>query len=104
MTLQERIIKIKKKNGFNITNVEKEFCLCYGEMAEAYDAYRKNDGSLGEELADVTIYLLGIAEILGIDLEAEVLRKININENRDFKKGKERMKTEPKNIRDYGGN
>lgn len=43
----------------------------------------KND--LGEELADVAIYLLGISEILGIDLEKEILYKINNNVHREYK-------------------
>ena len=40
-------------------------------MAEAYEAYRKKN-DLGEELADVAIYLLGISEILGISLYKEI--------------------------------
>ena len=44
---------------------------------------KKND--LGEELADVVIYLLGISEILGIDLEKEILYKINKNIHREYK-------------------
>ena len=31
----------KVYKGFNIAHVNKEFCLLYGEVAEAYDAYRK---------------------------------------------------------------
>lgn len=54
-------------------------------MAEAYDAYRKKKNDLGEELADVAIYLLGISEILGIDLEKEILYKINNNVHREYK-------------------
>lgn len=54
-------------------------------MAEAYDAYRKKKSDLGEELADVVIYLLGISEILGIDLEKEILHKINKNIHREYK-------------------
>lgn len=54
-------------------------------MAEAYDAYRKKKSDLGEELADVVIYLLGISEILGIDLEKEILYKINKNIHREYK-------------------
>lgn len=54
-------------------------------MAEAYDAYRKKRNDLGEELADVAIYLLGISEILGIDLEKEILYKINNNVHREYK-------------------
>ena len=44
---------------------------------------KKND--LGEELADDVIYLLGISEILGIDLEKEILYKINKNIHREYK-------------------
>ena len=53
-------------------------------MAEAYEAYRKKN-DLGEELADVVIYLLWISEILGIDLEKEILYKINSNVHREYK-------------------
>ena len=44
---------------------------------------KKND--LGEELAYVVIYLLGISEILGIYLEKEILYKINKNIHREYK-------------------
>lgn len=54
-------------------------------MAEAYEAYRKKKNDFSEELADVAIYLLGISEILGIDLEKEILHKINKNINREYK-------------------
>lgn len=54
-------------------------------MAEAYDAYRKKNNDIGEELADVVIYLLWISEILGIDLEKEILYKINKNIHREYK-------------------
>ena len=45
-------------------------------MAESYEAYRKKKNDLDEELADVAIYLLGISEILGVDLEKEILHKL----------------------------
>lgn len=44
-------------------------------MAEAYDAYRKKNNDIGEELADDVIYLLGISEILGIDLKKKYFIK-----------------------------
>lgn len=53
-------------------------------MAEAYEAYRKKN-DLGEELADVAIYLLGISEILGVDLEKGILHKINKIIHREYK-------------------
>ena len=76
----------KIKKGFNITNIEKEFCLLYGEVGEAYEAYRKKKDDLGEELADIAIYLFGIAEILNFDLSNEIENKLKINEQRIYKK------------------
>lgn len=83
--IQKRIYQNKVDRGFNVTDINKEFCLLYGEIAEAYEAYRKKDEGLCSELADIAIYLLGISEILGIDLENEIERKIEINEKRQYK-------------------
>lgn len=73
--IQKKIYKNKVDHGFNVENIEFEFCLAYGEMAEAYQAYLKKKDDLGEELADVAIYLLGLAEIMGIDLSRRYCRK-----------------------------
>lgn len=83
---QKRILKNKIDKGFNITDINKEFCLLYGEVAEAYDAFRKDKADYAEELADIAIYLMGIAEISGIDLEKAIEDKIAINEKRIYKK------------------
>ena len=40
---------------------------------------KKKKDDLGEELADVAIYLLGLSEILGIDLEYEIQKKVYKN-------------------------
>lgn len=39
---------------------------------------------MGEELADVAIYLLGLAEILSIDLDGEIQKKMKINQARRY--------------------
>ena len=83
--LQKDVYKNKIDKGFNVTDINKEFCLTYGELAEAYEAWRKNKDDLGEELADVAIYLLGLSEILGIDLEDEIQKKIYRNAKREYK-------------------
>lgn len=83
--LQKKIYQNKLNKGFNVTDVNKEFCLTYGEVAEAYEAWRKKKDDLGEELADVAIYLLGISEIVGIDLEEEIQRKVYKNAKREYK-------------------
>ena len=61
-----------------------EFCLLYGEVGEAYDAYFKKKDDLGSELADIAIYLLGISELLGFSLEDEITKKIKINAERQY--------------------
>ena len=71
--------------GFNTTDIPKEFCLLYGEVAEAFDAWRKCKSDFAEELADIAIYLLGIAEICKIDIGDEILNKLNIIEKREYK-------------------
>ena len=83
--LQEEIYKNKVDKGFNVTDVNKEFCLIYGEVAEAYEAWRKKKDDLGEELADISIYLLGLSEILGINLESEIQKKVYKNSKREYK-------------------
>ncbi len=84
--LQEDIFQNKKDKGFNISDVNKEFCLLYGEVAEAYDAFNKKKDDLGEELADIAIYLLGLSEILNIDLGEEIEKKVSKNKSRIYKK------------------
>ncbi len=74
----------KTSKGFNTTDVPLEFCLLQGEVAEAFDAWRKGRGTVGEELADVAIYLLGLAEMTGFDLQDAVEAKIAKNSARSY--------------------
>lgn len=83
--LQKDVYQNKINHGFNVTDINFEFCLAYGEMAEAYNAWLKKKDDLGEELADVVIYLMGISEILNIDLEQEIQNKIKKNAKRKYK-------------------
>ena len=82
--LQKRVYQNKIDKGFNVTDIYKEFCYIHGELAEACEAYMNKKDDLGEELADVVIYLLGLSEILGVDLEKEILNKIEKNEKRQY--------------------
>ena len=83
--IQKEIWQNKLNKGFNITDVNKEFCLLYREVAEAYYAYRKKKDDLNEELADIAIYLMGLSEMLGFDLETEILKKVDKNGKRVYK-------------------
>lgn len=82
--IQKRIYQNKINKGFNTTDIPKEFCYLYSEVAEAFEAFRKGESNFGEELADVAIFLLGIAEIKNIDLGAEVLKKMDTIEKREY--------------------
>lgn len=86
--LQKAILENKKNKGFNITNVPLEFCLTSGELAEAFDAWRKKKEDLSEEIADTTIYLFGLASILKINLGREIIKKIKKNKKREYFKVK----------------
>ena len=49
--LQEDVYQNKVNHGFNVTDVNMEFCLTYGELGEAYMAWlkKKEDYSLKDE-------------------------------------------------------
>jgi len=76
MSGQQLAWENKVAKGFNTTDVPLEFCLLQGEVAEAFDAWRKGREDVGEELADIAIYLFSLAEMTGVDLQAEVEAKV----------------------------
>ena len=75
--LQKEVYQNKIDKGFDIRdnkeNIYKQFNFIQGEVAEAFEAYHKGMDTLGEELADVCLYILGLCEIKGISLEKEIL-------------------------------
>lgn len=83
--LQKRVVSNKESKGFNTKDIRLEFCLLYGEVAEAFEAWWKNKADLDMELADIAIYLMGIAELMGIDLELAIRTKMVTNEKRTYK-------------------
>ncbi len=86
--LQKEVMQNKVEKGFNTTDVASEFCRAYEELSEAFSKYNKNQPGVAEEFADVMIFILGMSEILGFDLEKELIRKIEINKKRKYKKEK----------------
>jgi hypothetical protein len=66
----------KVAKGFNLTDVPLEFCLLQGEVAEAFDSWRKGRVDVGAELAGVALYLLGLATMTGVDLGEEIEAKL----------------------------
>lgn len=82
--LQHRSWSNKVEKGFNQTDVPMEFSLTFVELAEAVEAFWKHPEDLGQELADVVIFIAGLAEMTGIDLAREVSAKLAVNESRTY--------------------
>jgi NTP pyrophosphatase (non-canonical NTP hydrolase) len=76
----------KVAKGFNTTDVPLEFCLLISEVGEAFDAWRKNPEDVPQELADVAIFLFGLAEMTGTDLQDAVESKLAVNQARVYRK------------------
>jgi NTP pyrophosphatase (non-canonical NTP hydrolase) len=76
----------KFAKGFNTTDVALEFGLLSAEVGEAFTAWRKHQADLGEELADVLIYVTCLAEMNGVDLAAEVSAKLAKNAARTYRR------------------
>lgn len=84
--LQKDVYQNKIDKGFNTTDIAQEFCRAHEELSEAFKKQHHGEDGVGEELADVAIFLLGMCEMLGYDLESELIRKVEINKNRVYKK------------------
>jgi NTP pyrophosphatase (non-canonical NTP hydrolase) len=86
--LQKQIIDNKKAHGFHNTpepdKVREVFCLLYGEVAEAYDAWWKKKDDLPQELADIIIYTMGLFDQLGFNADDEIKKKLEINRKRTY--------------------
>lgn len=86
--LQKEVMRNKLEKGFNTTDVALEFCRAHEELSEAFSKFNRGQDGVAEEFADVAIFLLGMSEILGFDLEKELTQKIEINKHRKYRKEK----------------
>lgn len=82
-----------KEKGFGVVpkevNALEKIALIHSELSEAMEAYRRKKirgkNGFAEELADVIIRVLHLAGIYKIDIEKEILKKLNSNKNRQWK-------------------
>lgn len=74
----------KLAKGFNTTDVSLEFNLLVREIGEAFTAWREHLPDLDEELADIVIYAMSLAQMTNIDLDGAVERKIAKNNARVY--------------------
>ena len=54
---------------------DKTFLWLLEEVGELTRAYRRGEENIGKEMADVLAWMVSVANLLGIDLETEVLKK-----------------------------
>lgn len=86
--LQKEVIRNKVEKGFNTSDTALEFCRAHEELSEAFSKFNKNEDGVAEEFADVMIFILGMCEQMGFDLEKELVAKIEKNKHRKYKKEK----------------
>lgn len=90
--LMELILQQAKEKGFGTKSEEisvaEKIALIHSEISEAYEAYRKKniDGKDGfkEELGDAVQRILHLCGIFDIDIEKEILKKIEISKERKW--------------------
>lgn len=84
--LQRRAWGNTGAKGVNIMDIALEFGLLTAEVGQAFTAWRKGLPDFGEELADIVLYAVALAEMNGVDLDAEVARKIEKNAGRTYER------------------
>ncbi|MEK7142601.1 MAG: hypothetical protein AAB785_00135 [Patescibacteria group bacterium] len=90
--LTDLILKQAKEKGFGTKpaeiNVGEKIALIHSEISEAYEAYRhkkiSGQDSFQEEMGDAVQRIFHLCGIFNIDLEKEVLKKIEANKDRKW--------------------
>lgn len=99
--IQIYVQKMKEMRGFNTQDIFYECMLLAEETGELISAVRKNNkngsigsgstaGNVGEELADVLIYVCSIANMHHINLEEAFRQKEEKNKKRSWKRPEEK--------------
>jgi NTP pyrophosphatase (non-canonical NTP hydrolase) len=72
-------------------NIAASICIEAAEILEHFqwNGEASDPAALAGELADVTLYLLQLAKVTGIDLEQAVLDKLRVNYNRTWDQPRE---------------
>ncbi len=86
--MQRRVWDNMLAKGFDTTDPRKKLVRIRGELQELTEAWEGNEppANVLEEAADVVIETLGLAAILGGDLEEAIVVKLAKNEGRKYKR------------------
>ena len=88
--LSNLVMKQAKDKGFGVDpvklDVAEKIALIHSEISEAFEAYRHKDmdGKDGfkMELGDAVSRILHLAGVMGIDIEEQIVKKIEANKER----------------------
>ena len=73
-------------HDFNVADMDSDIAMMVGEVSEVLEARaRRNDYDTALELADVVVYCYGIAQMLGVDLDTAVQKKMDDFFHRTYK-------------------
>lgn len=94
--LQNLIMKQAQEKGFGVNsnevNVGEKIALIHSEISEAFEAYRHKDidGEHGfkRELGDAVQRILHLCGVFEIDIEKEILVKLESNKKRKWNESK----------------
>jgi len=92
--LIDKIMEQAKEKKWGIKpediSVPEKIALIHSEVSEAYEAYRNNNiedkHGFKEELGDIIHRVFHLCGIFDIDIEKQILKKIEINKNREWDK------------------
>lgn len=89
--LQKRIFANKIKQGFNISSdyngINHEISMLAEELGELARSHRRgNKEGVVDAVTDLTIHVLGMMEILGLDANKEIEKVLNEIEKRKYVK------------------
>jgi NTP pyrophosphatase (non-canonical NTP hydrolase) len=90
--LQDLILQQAKEKGFGVLpeeiSVAEKIALIHSEISEAFEAYRKKNiddrHGFKEELGDAIQRILHLAGIFNMDLEKEIIKKLDLNKDRKW--------------------
>jgi len=92
---QEELHENAVKHGWwekqEADHIPEKLCLVHAEVSEALEAFRVNNWKLfKEELADIMIRVMDLAENFDINLETEIYIKHEYNKKRSYRHGNKR--------------